>query len=123
MNKRYDLSPMRSEDQIFPPPAKIPGVTRAASSDFIAGFAMNSYEYAKPFQFLNLGILAYTGQNTALAQVTPVPNARPVKGKGNLGNAVWRSVYLSKQVSWRNRFLVLNDWTNRRIFGRDITRI
>ena len=34
-----------------------------------------------------------------------------------------RSVYLSKQVSTRNRLLVLVDWLKAKSFGRDITRL
>ncbi|GAX23811.1 NADH dehydrogenase [Fistulifera solaris] len=123
MNRKYEFSPPRSEDGIFPPPKKDPVRTESSFSDAIASFAINNSEYAKPFQFLNLGILAYTGGGSALAQVTPAPNAESIKGTGKIGNAVWRSVYLSKQVSWRNRLLVLNDWTKRQLFGRDVTRI
>lgn len=124
MNRKFELSPPISEEEgIFPPPVRDPERTEATVSDYIAGFATNNFEYAKPFQFLNLGILAYTGGGSALAQVTTVPDAPPVKGTGSIGNFVWRSVYLSKQVSWRNRLLVLNDWTTRKIFGRDITRL
>jgi NADH dehydrogenase FAD-containing subunit len=124
LNKGYNLSPEKStQNVLLPPPTKTSGVTKESASDFVASFALGEFSYAKTFQFLNLGILAYTGGGSALAQVTPAPNAPPVKGSGKLGNAVWRSVYLSKQVSWRNRLLVLNDWTNRQIFGRDITRI
>lgn len=123
MNKNYDMNPPRTEEGILLPPSKIPGQTRTSPSDAVAEFATASGDFAKPFQFLNLGILAYTGGSTALAQVTPAPNAPAVKSSGKIGNAVWRSVYLSKQVSWRNRLLVLNDWTNRKIFGRDITRV
>ena len=123
LNKKFDLSPARASDGVFPPPMRDPSKTSTTFSDAIASFATNSDEFAKPFQFLNLGILAYTGGNSALAQVTPVPEAQPIKGTGKLGNAVWRSVYLSKQISWRNRLLVMNDWTKRQIFGRDITRL
>jgi NADH dehydrogenase FAD-containing subunit len=124
-NKQYNVSPERTADGILPPPQKVPEQTQPTLSDAIAGLATANFsgEFAKAFQFLNLGILAYTGGGSALAQVKPAPNAEPVKGSGKLGNAVWKSVYLSKQVSWRNRLLVLNDWTNRQIFGRDITRL
>jgi NADH dehydrogenase FAD-containing subunit len=124
-NKQYNVSPERTADGILPPPQKVPEQTQPTLSDAIAGLATANFngEFAKAFQFLNLGILAYTGGGSALAQVKPAPNADPVKGSGKLGNAVWKSVYLSKQVSWRNRLLVLNDWTNRQIFGRDITRL
>ena len=123
MNQQYDFSPPMSEDSIFPPPVRNPEATDFSLSDAIASFAAQSDEYAKPFQFLNLGILAYTGGGSALAQVATVPDAEPIKGTGKIGNALWKSVYLSKQVSWRNRFMVLNDWTKRQLFGRDITRL
>ncbi len=92
-------------------------------SEQIASFACQSGDFAAPFQFLNLGILAYTGGGSALAQLqlTPKEQAR-VKGTGSIGFGLWRSVYLSKQVSWRNRVLVLVDWAKTRVFGRDITR-
>jgi NADH dehydrogenase FAD-containing subunit len=124
MNRKFDLSPAVSADGIFPPPTSDPARTEVYFSDQIANFATNNNDnFAKPFQFLNLGILAYTGGGSALAQVTPAPNVPPIKGTGKIGNAVWRSVYLSKQVSWRNRFMVVNDWTSRKLFGRDITRL
>ena len=122
LNKRYNLSPPVTSDGIFPPP-KVEENTITSVADAIASFSTGTSEYARPFQFLNLGILAYTGGGSALAQVEVVPEKGTVKGKGKIGNAVWRSVYLSKQVSWRNRLLVLNDWTRRRLFGRDITRV
>lgn len=122
MNRKFDLSPPVTKGVLLPP-LRDPAVTLTSLSDTIAGFATNSYEYAKPFQFLNLGILAYTGGSTALAQVsTPSPDS-PIKSSGKIGNFLWRSVYLSKQVSWRNRLLVLNDWARRTWFGRDITRL
>lgn len=122
MNKHFDFNPQKI-DGVTPPPKKTEA-TPTTASDSVANLALISNgEYAKPFQFLDLGILAYTGGGSALAQVTPAPNAPPLKGTGKIGNTVWRSVYLSKQVSWRNRFLVLNDWTKRQLFGRDITRV
>jgi len=79
------------------------------------------FKYAKPFQFLNLGILAYVGNDRGIAQLQV--NKTPVKSKGVAGWLLWRSIYLSKQVSWRNRALVAADWVKARIFGRDITRL
>ena len=94
-------------------------------ADHISSFAMLSDTIAAPFQFLNLGILAYTGSGTALSQIQVTPNNESgrIKGKGKVGYGLWRSVYLSKQVSMRNRSLVLTDWLKTQIFGRDITRI
>ena len=93
-------------------------------SDKVTSFAMLSDKIAAPFQFLNLGILAYTGSGTALSQVQVTPDeSTRLKGKGKIGFGLWRSVYLSKQVSGRNRALVLSDWVKMQIFGRDITRL
>ena len=125
MNKGFDLSPATtSSTPTIPdgPPERSPGYEQSLSES-IASFSTGSKEFAKPFQFLNLGILAYTGGGSALAQVPTSPDAEPIKGTGKIGNALWKSVYISKQVSWRNRFMVLNDWTRRQIFGRDITRL
>ena len=122
LNKEYDMTPTMSVEGVFLPP--VPKADMQSSvSDGIANFATRTDEYAKPFQFLNLGILAYTGGGSALAQLSPAPNASPIKGTGKVGNALWKSVYLSKQVSWRNRVLVVNDWIKRQLFGRDITRL
>ena len=32
---------------------------------------------------------------------------------------LWKSVYVTKQVSFRNRVLILFDWMKTRVFGRD----
>jgi NADH dehydrogenase FAD-containing subunit len=122
MSEQYDLCPGISVEGVFLPPIPNPDKERRIS-DAIVAFATQTVEYAKPFQFLNLGILAYTGGGSALAQVSPAPGVDPIKGTGKVGNALWKSVYLTKQVSMRNRVLVLNDWIKRQIFGRDITRL
>ncbi|CAJ1457325.1 unnamed protein product [Effrenium voratum] len=76
---------------------------------------------ASPFRFLDLGRLAYLGQSQAVAELglgsTPVSET-----KGLAAFVLWRSVYIVKQVSFRNRVLVLFDWIKSRLFGRDLTR-
>lgn len=57
---------------------------------------------------------------SALAQIAVDKNF--IKTSGEAGFLLWRSIYLSKQVSWRNRVLVFVDWVKTRVFGRDITR-
>jgi NADH dehydrogenase FAD-containing subunit len=76
---------------------------------------------ASRFEFLNLGILAYIGDDQALAQVS-AGNSQLVSASGELGYLLWRSVYTVKQVSFRNRVLVLFDWFKSQVFGRDISR-
>ena len=44
-----------------------------------------------------------------------------VKVSGYLSFLLWRSVYAVKQVSTRNRVLILFNWVTTRIFGRDLS--
>jgi NADH dehydrogenase FAD-containing subunit len=76
-------------------------------------------EYGKPFQFLNLGVLAYIGASEALAQIS-IGEINTVKGSGNVGFFLWRGIYWFKQVSWRNRVSVGLDWIKTKLFGRDL---
>lgn len=70
----------------------------------------------KPFHYRHLGMLAYVGSNRALADLTAV------KGRGFGAWLFWRSTYLTKLVSWKNKILVVFDWLKTFIFGRDISR-
>ena len=120
----YNMCPgIDANENMLLPPKADPNRSKSVSEK-IAAFACQTDDFAAPFQFLNLGILAYTGDGSALAQLQLTPAEQgSVKGSGKIGFGLWRSVYLSKQISWRNRVLVLFDWTKMRIFGRDITRI
>jgi len=70
------------------------------------------------FLFKYLGSMAYIGGMEAVADF----------GEGYGKHAgfstwlLWRSVYMSKLLSVRNRVLVAADWTKAIIFGRDISR-
>lgn len=76
---------------------------------------MANNKRVKPFKFKNLGMLAYVGGNRALAD-TP-----QYKGSGFTTFLFWRSVYLTKLVSLKNKILVLFDWFKNFIFGRDVS--
>lgn len=69
-----------------------------------------------PFRYRHFGMLAYIGSNRALADL------RTVKGRGFSTWVFWRSTYLTKLVSWKNKILVVFDWIKTLIFGRDISR-
>jgi NADH:ubiquinone reductase (non-electrogenic) len=69
----------------------------------------------KPFLYRPLGMLAYVGGNRALADL------EAVKGSGWLTWLFWRSAYLTRLVSLKNKVLVLFDWLKARIFGRDVS--
>jgi NADH:ubiquinone reductase (non-electrogenic) len=71
---------------------------------------------ARPFVFKNMGMLAYIGSRKALADL---PN---LQGSGFGTWLFWRSAYLTKLVSTKNKCLVIFDWFKTMIFGRDISR-
>ncbi|CAE7824145.1 NDE1 [Symbiodinium necroappetens] len=108
LNRQYDLAqphPVLKEGSAFLPMAQFRGQTEAV-----------------PFRFLDLGRLAYLGQSQAVAELG-VGETTVSQSKGLAAFVLWRSVYIVKQVSFRNRVLVLFDWIKSRIFGRDLTRI
>ena len=69
-----------------------------------------------PFRYRHYGMLAYIGSNRALADLAAV------KGKGFSTWLFWRSTYLTKLVSLKNKILVIFDWSKTFLFGRDISR-
>eukprot|EP01035_Chromulina_nebulosa_P022407 gene22407-29014_t len=96
------------------------GTLGLSPSEVLSDQSVNSQisDIAKPFQFLNLGVLAYVGASKALAQIAV--DDKFVLGSGTIGYLLWRGIYWFKQVSWRNRILVGIDWIRSRLFGRDI---
>jgi NADH dehydrogenase FAD-containing subunit len=72
-------------------------------------------EEIKPFIYTNQGMLAYIGEHKALA------NVYKYKNKGFLTFIFWRSAYLTKLVSIRNKILVPMYWFKTLLFGRDIS--
>jgi NADH:ubiquinone reductase (non-electrogenic) len=60
-------------------------------------------------------MLAYIGSHKALA------NTSHYKGSGFTAWLFWRSVYITKLVSLKNKILVLFDWFKTFVFGRDVS--
>lgn len=71
-----------------------------------------------PFQYRHLGQFAPLGGEQTAAEL---PGDWVSMGRST--QWLWYSVYASKQVSWRTRFLVVGDWSRRFVFGRDSSRI
>lgn len=70
----------------------------------------------RPFRYRHYGMLAYIGSGKALADLSSF------KGKGFSTWLFWRSAYLTRLVSLKNKILVLFDWFKTFFFGRDISR-
>lgn len=71
-----------------------------------------------PFRFNDLGMLAYVGERRALADLK---QAR-FRGRGLLTYFFWRSAYLTRLVSLKNKMLVLFNWVMTALFGRDLSK-
>jgi NADH dehydrogenase FAD-containing subunit len=113
---------LQMENGVQLPPRRIP--SRVQLHDKIASLGTGENEYLAPFQYLDLGILAYTGHSSALAQLQITPSEKTrIKSQGRVGFGLWRSIYLVKQSSLRNQMLISFDWVKSHLFGRDITRI
>lgn len=106
-------------------------VIAGANSPQTAQFAMQAGKYlgkafnriaegkdVKEFEFNDLGMLAYIGDEEALAEV---PRAK-LRWHGALTYLAWRSAYLTRLVSFKNKVLVLFDWIKTRVFGRDMSK-
>jgi len=121
LNREYDLTGDGSFDKVdlcLGPPIN----RDAEAGNTLALQKLRGRVKAKPFKFLNLGQLAYTGGGQALSQVE-LGNKKIFNQAGSVGFLLWRSVYIVKQVSTKTRLLVLFDWFKTRIFGRDVTRM
>lgn len=68
------------------------------------------------YEFRSFGMLAYVGAGKALADLPRV------KWSGRAAWIFWRSVYLTKLVSFNNKVKVLFDWIKATVFGRDVSR-
>ena len=73
-------------------------------------------ETVEPFRYRSYGMLAYIGTGKALADLDRF------KGRGFAAWIFWRSVYLTRLVSLKNKILVIFDWIKTFLFGRDISR-
>ena len=121
LNREYDLTGDGSFDKVdlcLGPPIN----RDAEAGNTLALQKLRGRVKAKPFKFLNLGQLAYTGGGQALSQVE-LGNKKIFNQAGSVGFLLWRSVYIVKQVSTKTRLLVLFDWFKTRIFCRDVTRM
>ena len=75
-----------------------------------------SEKHVPRFRYRHYGMLAYVGSGRALADL------ESVKGKGFAAWLFWRSAYVTRIVSLKNKTLVLFDWLKTAVFGRDLSR-
>lgn len=85
--------------------------------------AANDMDYGNPFVYKHLGSMATIGSYKALVDLRQSKEGKGLSLAGFLSWFIWRSAYLTRVVSWRNRFYVAINWATTFVFGRDISRI
>ncbi|KAF9675484.1 hypothetical protein SADUNF_Sadunf09G0037000 [Salix dunnii] len=80
-------------------------------------------ELGGPFVYRHLGSMATIGRYKALVDLRQSKEAKGLALKGFASWFIWRSAYLTRVISWRNRFYVAINWATTFVFGRDISRI
>ncbi|XWS52976.1 hypothetical protein CRYUN_Cryun11dG0118300 [Craigia yunnanensis] len=80
-------------------------------------------DFGDPFEYKHLGSMATIGRFKALVDLRQSKEAKGISLAGFVSWFIWRSAYLTRVVSWRNRFYVAINWLTTFVFGRDISRI
>ncbi|KAF6147019.1 hypothetical protein GIB67_036738 [Kingdonia uniflora] len=80
-------------------------------------------ELGKQFIYKHLGSMATVGRYKALVDLRQSKEGKGLSMTGFVSWFIWRSAYLTRVVSWRNRFYVAVNWATTFVFGRDISRI
>ncbi|KAJ8761489.1 hypothetical protein K2173_001623 [Erythroxylum novogranatense] len=76
-----------------------------------------------PFLYRHLGSMASVGRYKALVDLRESKDATGLSLAGFISWFIWRSAYLTRVISWRNRFYVAVNWATTLVFGRDNSRI
>ncbi|KHN00116.1 internal alternative NAD(P)H-ubiquinone oxidoreductase A2, mitochondrial-like [Glycine soja] len=77
----------------------------------------------EPFVYKHLGSMASVGGYKALVDLRQSKDSKGLSLAGFVSWMIWRSAYLTRVLSWRNRFYVAVNWATTLVFGRDNSRI
>lgn len=86
-------------------------------------FCAKNVHIGEPFIYKHLGSMASVGGYKALVDLRQSKDAKGLSMAGFLSWLIWRSAYLTRVISWRNRFYVAVNWATTIVFGRDNSRI
>ncbi|KAK9817823.1 hypothetical protein WJX72_002730 [[Myrmecia] bisecta] len=75
-----------------------------------------------PFVYHHLGSMATVGDRGAVVALGSPEGGRPMSLTGIWGLIAWRSAYLTRLATLRNRIYVALNWTTTLLFGRDVSR-
>ncbi|CAN0854826.1 Internal alternative NAD(P)H-ubiquinone oxidoreductase A1, mitochondrial [Linum grandiflorum] len=80
-------------------------------------------DVGEPFVYKHMGSMASIGRHKALVDLRQSKKGKGISMAGFISWFIWRSAYLTRVVSWRNRFYVAVNWLTTMVFGRDISRL
>ncbi|KAI3865381.1 hypothetical protein MKX03_016421 [Papaver bracteatum] len=86
-------------------------------------FSAKNINLGEPFVYKHLGSMASVGSYKALVDLRESKFAKGISHAGFVSWLIWRSAYLTRVISWRNRFYVAVNWATTLVFGRDNSRI
>ncbi|XP_061979722.1 internal alternative NAD(P)H-ubiquinone oxidoreductase A1, mitochondrial-like [Populus nigra] len=98
-------------------------LSKIGKKDGGKAFSAKDIPLGDPFVYKHLGSMASVGRYKALVDLRQSKDAKGVSLAGFVSWLIWRSAYLTRVVSWRNRFYVAVNWATTLVFGRDISRI
>ncbi|XP_050212933.1 internal alternative NAD(P)H-ubiquinone oxidoreductase A1, mitochondrial-like [Mercurialis annua] len=86
-------------------------------------FCAKDVPLGDPFVYKHMGSMASVGRYKALVDLRQSKDDKGVSMAGFVSWLIWRSAYLTRVLSWRNRFYVAVNWATTFVFGRDNSRI
>ncbi|XP_057419976.1 internal alternative NAD(P)H-ubiquinone oxidoreductase A1, mitochondrial-like [Lotus japonicus] len=86
-------------------------------------FSAKDIPLGDTFVYRHLGSMASVGRYKALVDLRQSKDAKGLSLAGFTSWLMWRSAYLTRVLSWRNRFYVAVNWATTLVFGRDNSRI
>ncbi|KAL2897302.1 Internal alternative NAD(P)H-ubiquinone oxidoreductase A1 mitochondrial [Bienertia sinuspersici] len=86
-------------------------------------FSAKHVALGEPFVYKHAGSLASVGSYKALVDLRKSKDAKGISIAGFFSFLIWRSTYLMRVLSWRNKFYVAANWATTLVFGRDISKI
>lgn len=75
-----------------------------------------------PFTYKHLGSMATVGGTSAVLELGEAGRRPVLSMRGFVSWVAWRSAYLTRLGTWRQRLYVAFNWASTIVFGRDLSR-
>ncbi|KAI4369851.1 hypothetical protein MLD38_018252 [Melastoma candidum] len=72
--------------------------------------SLKDFDFGDPFVYKHLGSMATIGRYKALVDLRQSKDQKGIALAGFTSWFIWRSAYLTRVISWRNRFYVAINW-------------